>query len=136
MLKDRLLEFIKSEGLNPNQFYVKTGLGVGFLDKVGEKLKRPSVEKISKTFPHWNVDYLQTGEGEKLRNKQQIGDVSSSAVVGANINGSGNNISHNDKDYIIGMIELQKGYQDLLKKKDEHISELLLIVNKLTGNGK
>jgi hypothetical protein len=67
MLKDRLLELIKHEGLNPNKFYLQTGLGIGFLDKVGEKLKRPSVEKISKTFPLWSIDYLQTGEGEMLK---------------------------------------------------------------------
>jgi hypothetical protein len=67
MLKDRLLELIKMEGLNNNQFYKKTGLGIGFLDKVGEKLKRPSIEKISATFPHWNIDYLQNGEGEMLK---------------------------------------------------------------------
>jgi len=66
-LKDRLLELIDREELNANQFYIKTGLGNGFLDKVGEKLKKPSIEKISKTFPMWNIDYLQTGNGEKLK---------------------------------------------------------------------
>lgn len=65
-LRERLFELLKHEGLNPNQFYVKTGLGIGFLDKVGEKLKKPSVEKISKTFPHWNIDYLQNGKGEMI----------------------------------------------------------------------
>ncbi len=64
MIKERLLEMIAIEGLNPRQFYIKTGLGNGFLDKVGERLKKPSVEKISSTFPRWNIDYLQTGEGE------------------------------------------------------------------------
>jgi hypothetical protein len=73
MLKNRLLELIEMEGLNNNQFYRKTGLGIGFLDKVGEKLKRPSVEKISTSFPHWNIDYLQTGKGEKLKKINNFG---------------------------------------------------------------
>jgi hypothetical protein len=55
--------------MNPNQFYVKTGLGIGFIDKVGTKLKRPSIEKISKAFPLWNIDYLQTGEGEMFKSE-------------------------------------------------------------------
>jgi hypothetical protein len=32
--------------------------------------------------------------------------------------------------------ELQKNYQELLKKKDDYISESLLIVSKLANNGK
>jgi hypothetical protein len=89
-------------------------------------------EKIASSFPEINCDWLKTGEGEMLNN-QNIGNISNSTVVGANVNGSGNNITHNN---FAEMIELQKGYQELLKKKDEHISELLLIVNKLTYNEK
>lgn len=44
-LKERLLELVKLEGLNPNQFYIKTGLANGFLNTVGEKLRKPSIEK-------------------------------------------------------------------------------------------
>ena len=66
-LKERLLELVKLEGLNPNQFYIKTGLANGFLNTVGEKLRKPSIEKIEKTFPRWNIDYLIKGEGEKYK---------------------------------------------------------------------
>jgi len=143
-LKDRLLELIVWENLNPNQFYVKSGLGNGFLDKVGEKLKKPSIEKISRVFPHWNIEYLQTGEGEKYyTEKQTIGDITNSTAVGNNIKGTEINITHND---FSEMIVLQKGYQEIIKRKDEgyqevikksqeQISELLLIINKLVANG-
>jgi hypothetical protein len=121
-VKDRLLELIEFEGLNPNQFYVKTGLGKGFLDKVGQKLKRPSVEKISATFPSWNVDYLQTGEGDKLRplNHQDISDIpNNTGVVG--IQGSGNQI-HN------APVHNTPNFEDilaLLQKKDEQIDKMI-----------
>lgn len=72
-LKNRLLEMINGEGINPNKFYQKTRLGNGFLDKVGIKLKNPSIEKISAAFPNWNIDYLQTGEGFRYLYKD--GDV-------------------------------------------------------------
>ena len=67
VLKDRILKLIELEGLNCNQFYIKTGLGNGFLDKVGVKLKKPSIEKISRAFPHWNIDYLQNNDGEMIK---------------------------------------------------------------------
>lgn len=64
-LKDRLIELIDNEGLNPNQFYSKTGLGNGFLNTVGETLRKPSIERIEKAFPKWNIKWILTGEGEK-----------------------------------------------------------------------
>lgn len=65
-LRDRLLKLVDKEGLNANQFYTKTGLGNGFLNTVGESLRKPSIEKLKKTFPHWNIDWLLSGEGEML----------------------------------------------------------------------
>jgi len=91
------------------------------------------IDKIINRFSDVNPTWLITGEGEMLKNNQKIGDVSNSTIVGANVNGSGNNITHNN---FAEMIELQKGYQDLLRKKDDHISELLLIVKNITNNGK
>jgi hypothetical protein len=69
-LRERVLDLILLENINPNQFYTLTGLGNGWIDKVGLRLKKPSIEKISKTFPRWNIDYLQTGIGEKYSESQ------------------------------------------------------------------
>jgi hypothetical protein len=99
----------------------------------GDSIGKDVINKIITTFPNIDSNWLLTGEGEMLKNNQQIGDVAQSTVVGANVNGNGINITNNN---FSEMIELQKGYQELLKKKDEHISELLSIVNKLTINGK
>lgn len=73
-----------------------------------------------------------TGEGEMLRSEQNVSDVSGSTVVGANVNGNGNNISNNDASNIAGMIELQKGYQDMMKKSQEQIDRLLAVIERLT----
>jgi hypothetical protein len=127
MLKDRLLEFIKDERLNPNQFYIKTGLGIGFLDKVGEKLKRPSVEKISKTFPHWNIDYLQTGDGEKYRKDMQNNNMSDSKIQNSNVQ-QGNYI--NCPELVSLLANTTKGYQEMIKKRDAQIDRLIEIIEK------
>ena len=124
LLKDRLLELIKLEGLNPNQFYIKTGLGIGFLDKVGEKLKRPSVEKISRTFPSWNIEYIQEGKGEMIvPNTQHNAVEKNNGIVG--INGNGNKITNNE---MVEILKLQECYLDVIKKKDEQIDRLLSII--------
>jgi hypothetical protein len=131
-MKERLLEFLAYLSIGQNKFEENAGLSIGYINKLKGDMKLNTINKIIDTHPELNKEWLIAGEGEMLKPKQQIGDVSNSAVVGANVNGNGNKITHND---IAGMIELQKGYQDLLRKKDDHISELLLIVNKLTGNG-
>ena len=80
----------------------------------------------------FNVEWLIKGEGEMLRPEQNVSDVSGSTVVGANVNGNGNNISNNDASNIAGMIELQKGYQDMMKKSQEQIDRLLAVIERLT----
>lgn len=93
-LKDRLLLFIEKEGLNPNQFYVATGLANGFLDKVGNKLNRSTIEKISKSFPYLNIDYLVSGKGEMIKtgaiNITGDGNIANTGIVEGGIKkGSG-----------------------------------------------
>ena len=51
-LKERMFYLMKKEGINPNQFYTKPGLGNGYLDKVGDSFRKPTIEKIQKSFPH------------------------------------------------------------------------------------
>jgi transcriptional regulator with XRE-family HTH domain len=97
--------------------YMREGYNVG----------REVIEKILTVFPDINAAWLLTGEGEMLRVVQKIGDISNSTVVGANVNGNGNKITY---DEFAGMIELQKGYQELLRKKDEQIDRLLSLIDK------
>jgi len=124
-LRDRLLELIEFEKINPNQFYKKTDLGNGFLDKVGEKLKKPSVEKISKTFPHWNIDYLQTGKGEKYLKDKQSNEIIDSKISGSNVQQSNYNIC---PELINVFSETSKSFQEIIKKRDEQIDKLIWII--------
>lgn len=63
-LKERMFYLIEKEGMNPNQFYRKSGLGNGYLDKVGDTFRRPTIAKLEKTFPHWNLDWILYEKGE------------------------------------------------------------------------
>lgn len=67
-LKERMFYLIEKEGLNPNQFYIISGLGNGYLNNVGESFRKPTIEKIKKSFPHWNMDWILYEKGEPITN--------------------------------------------------------------------
>lgn len=67
-LKERMFYLIEKEGLNPNQFYTISGLGNGYLNNVGESFRKPTIEKIKKSFPHWNIDWILYEKGEPITN--------------------------------------------------------------------
>lgn len=68
-LKERMFYLIEKEGLNPNQFYTVSGLGNGYLNNVGESFRKPTIEKIRKGFPHWNMDWILYERGEPMIGK-------------------------------------------------------------------
>ena len=63
-LKERMFYLIEKEGLNPNQFYLKSELGNGYLDKVGDTFRKPTIEKIKKAFPNWNMEWILSEKGD------------------------------------------------------------------------
>ena len=63
-LKERMFYLIEKEGLNPNQFYTISKLGNGYLNNVGDSFRKPTIEKIQKSFPHWNIDWILYEKGE------------------------------------------------------------------------
>lgn len=84
-VKDRLLFLIEKEGLNPNKFYIRSGLSNGYIDKVGDKINKSTREKIEKAFPHWNIYWILTGEGEMLNSNYNNGDQAFVGISGVNI---------------------------------------------------
>ena len=66
MLKDRLLEFIKSQGLTVSAFEAKVGLSNGAVSRTNENMRRRTLDSIVKVFPQLNETWLLTGKGEML----------------------------------------------------------------------
>jgi hypothetical protein len=65
-IKARILEFIDYSGISKRQFYAKTGLANGTLDK-GDNIGTDKLEKIYNTFPEINLVWLITGNGKMLQ---------------------------------------------------------------------
>lgn len=108
MLIDRILKIIELEGINKSQFYKKTGLSNGFLDKVKD-IGASKIEDILKSFPDINPEWLLTGKGEMLRTANaKVAETSPEDVL---------------KDKIIDLLESEnerlKSELDQVKSKDE-----------------
>lgn len=85
-LKERMFYLIEKEGINPNQFYTKSGLGNGYLDKVGDSFRKPTIEKIQKSFPHWNIDWILNEIGEPITTSSPRKDIEILEAVPLNQN--------------------------------------------------
>lgn len=85
----------------------------------------------------FNEDWLLCGEGEMLRPSQTIGDVAGSTVVGANVNGSGNNISNSDAIALSKAIDeiskMREIVQEQVKNNQEQFDRFMAVIEKLTS---
>jgi len=63
---ERILQLIDSEGINKNQFYIRTGISNGLLDKAS-KIGSDNIEKIYSSFPNTSLEWLITGSGSMYK---------------------------------------------------------------------
>lgn len=64
--KSNLLKYMELRGIKKPEFYKKTGLSNGFLDK-NENISSNNVEIIISNYADISVEWLITGEGEMLK---------------------------------------------------------------------
>lgn len=71
---DRLSNYMKIKGLNPNKITVDAGLSVGLIGKSiksNKGLHSDTIEKILQTYTDLNPEWFITGNGEMLSEKSQ-----------------------------------------------------------------
>lgn len=66
MIQDRIIEYLEYKGISKYKFYKETGLSNGFLDKKGS-IGADKCEIIFSHYPDLNLEWLITGQGEKLK---------------------------------------------------------------------
>lgn len=64
--KDRLVQFLASISMGQGSFEKYVGLSNGFVNNVGDSIRKKSLEKISLKYPELNTSWLITGVGEML----------------------------------------------------------------------
>lgn len=70
MIIENLIKYMEYKGLNDNQVTTDCRLSVGLINKARRgksDLGRNTVEKILKSYPDLNRDWLITGKGEMLK---------------------------------------------------------------------
>jgi len=65
-VKDRLLSFLRAEGINNSEFARRMGVSVAYLGAMRKSMPEEKVAKLMQEFPKLNRDWLLYGEGEML----------------------------------------------------------------------
>ncbi len=65
--KDRLRLYIKHIESNPRAFEISIGVNNGTVGKINTSIKFDILERISKKYPDLNLEWLQIGTGEMLK---------------------------------------------------------------------
>ena len=124
-VKQRLMKFIAAKEISLRTFAKMTGLSSSYISNLKSSPSANKLNNILSAFPELNPDWLMTGEGTMLKNITQTSHGDNSP----NIAGDGNQVTTND---LSGMIELQKGYQEMIKEKDSQIDRLISVIEKLS----
>lgn len=66
--KDRLILFLAYLKMGQDKFEKSVGLSRGFVNNVGDTIRKSSLEKITAVYPQLNTAWLLTGVGQMLIN--------------------------------------------------------------------
>lgn len=71
-LQDRLKQFITSLDLSVLAFENECGMAQGTVNKMTDRSRQRTLEKIRKRYPQLNMEWLQKGEGQMLNPRPAI----------------------------------------------------------------
>lgn len=70
--KERLIKFLEYLRISQGKFETSIGLSNGFVNNVGDNIRRSSIDKITSVYPELNTSWLLTGVGEMLKEDDLI----------------------------------------------------------------
>jgi hypothetical protein len=125
-VKERVKEFIKYKGITERAFCASIFVSFSYVNSIRKSIQPDKMKTITKVYPELNPVWLMTGDGDMILsgNINNVNGYGNTAVAG-----NGNLVTNNN---IAGMIELQKGYQNMIKEKDEQINRLISVIEKLS----
>ena len=109
-----------------------------FAAKIGEKEQNLSsictgsrsvglatIMKLLRSIPDVDANWLLMGDGNMLKPRQSVGNITDSKVIGVNVNGSGIIINPDHSERIIQAIEKQQKQNELFL---QHITKVINII--------
>jgi hypothetical protein len=139
--KERLLQFIDSQGISKSEFERKCGLSNGYLNSSKGNFGAKKLDDILRAFPMLNRDWLLTGEGEMLNeiydNIPRPQDQPEPSGNNVNVGGNASNINNgsNEKTILFALTEvseMRKLLAEVVYINKEQSQRLLSIVDKLS----
>ena len=126
-VKQRLRNYIKTLQISEREFCRRIGTSTSYVNSIRKSIQPEKLKAITEAFPDLNPVWLMTGAGEMLLDSH-VANVKGDN--NATVAGNGNNVNNNDMS---SLLELQKGYQAMLKEKDEQINRLISVIEKLSA---
>ena len=71
-LKERLIEFIKSQGLSQGKFEKRMNFSNGYVNSISKGIGGDKLQRIIGEFPRLNSDWLLYGRGNMLNNEKEV----------------------------------------------------------------
>jgi hypothetical protein len=124
-VKDRLILFIKSQGISVNKFEKICGFSTGYVANMRKSLQPDKVMSIIQNFPALNTGWLFTGEGEMLKGQKENITTELQEI---------NNVQNNSSEssVIINMLKKDvKYYADIADSRLEIIKTQTKVINAL-----
>ncbi len=123
-LQDRLKQFITSLDLSVLAFENECGMAQGTVNKMTDKSRQRTLEKIRKHYPQLNMEWLQTGVGEMLNQPPSV-DINLGLRLGGHSQMALRDITNigDAKAQILILQERVKSLEKELKSKDSDLKK-------------
>lgn len=73
-VKQRIIEFAKTQERSVRAFEIKAGLTVGYINAIRVSIQPDKLKCIASHYPNLNTGWLLTGEGEMLKNITEMSE--------------------------------------------------------------
>ena len=122
-VKQRLIKYLKYKDITQREFADIVGLSSGYVNAIRKGILPDTLHKIAVHFPDLNTGWVITGEGDMLKQIQQVGDNNSGILI----NGNNSNSPIDNRHYYSDSPDVLKAQIELLdariKEKDAQIKE-------------
>lgn len=129
-IKDRTIEFIKSQRLKTKEFEQICGLSTGYISTMRRGFGSDKLLKVLQAFPELNRDWLVFGEGEMLKTKNALRDMNKVQETHIHDNNTVQQTNTLNIDTTL-VNELSKAHE-IATKAQEHVDKLLALIDKMT----
>ena len=128
---ERMRVLATEKGLTSQEFEQRFGLAIGSVDELAGTLSSDEIVHILEEYHDVSAEWLMRGVGDMHITSQSTGISIGRDGVGAGSNVRDVSITNGTREMHIDRI--RAGYLSMMGAKDDQISELIRLIDKLTG---